>query len=213
MVVYPPESAAAENMPATAPPIDHPPLLTTTLSPPWPVASITKHETNATIIFPPANHENLHISPDQSPLKIHIDLFSSSSDSGSISDSDSISNSYSTFSPSDSDSPLFSRPKSGLSIRSETWTERLCYRFYSAVKHIWSFIGSSRGLWLTFRSAVVVLGFLYFRQRRRLRAGEETRARLIGVIGDKDQKINQLLDQVSRMNQVLLAMHKIPNSE
>ncbi|XP_073273874.1 uncharacterized protein [Primulina huaijiensis] len=175
---------------------------------------------NPPIIFPPINHENLHISSDPSLIpeqipQIHASVDQqyaySNSDSDSDSDSDSIANSesYSTFSPSNSTpilhSPLFASPKTKPAvIYSDSWTRILHTKVGGIMRFIW---GLSRGLWWTFRSATIaaaLIAFLYFRQRRRLRAVESSKARLLGIIEEKDEKINQLLHQISRMNQVLM---------
>ncbi|XP_073040016.1 uncharacterized protein [Primulina eburnea] len=173
---------------------------------------------NPPIIFPPINHENLHISSDPSLIPEKIPQIHASvdqqyvySNSDSDSDSDSIANSesYSTFSPSNSTpiphSPLFASPKAQPAvIYSDSWTRILHTKVGGIMRFIW---GLSRGFSWTFRSATIaaaLIAFLYFRQRRRLRAVESSKARLLGIIEEKDEKINQLLHQISRMNQVLM---------
>ncbi|XP_073148002.1 uncharacterized protein [Henckelia pumila] len=171
---------------------------------------------NPPIIFPPVNHENLHISSDQIPLILKnnasVDQQSSYSNSDSDSDSDSIANSMSssTFSPSNSTpiahSPPFASPKAKpAAIDWDSWTRILHTKISGITRFIW---GLSPGSWWTFRSATitaVLIAFLYFRQRRRLRAVESSKGRLLGIIEEKDEKINKLLHQISRMNKVLMA--------
>lgn len=176
---------------------------------------------NPPIIFPPINHENLHISsdpsliPDQIP-EIHKNNASVDQQyaySNSDSDSDSIANSMSssTFSPSNSTpiahSPLFSSPKAKKPavIYFDFWTRILHTKAGGIMRFLWVL---SRGVFSTFRSAAittVLIAFLYFRQRRRLPTVESSKARLLGIIKEKDEKINELLHQISRMNQVLMA--------
>ncbi|KAL3640547.1 hypothetical protein CASFOL_015515 [Castilleja foliolosa] len=192
---------------------------------PWSMVTIRNHldndNNNPPIIFPPINHENLHISTEKI-LHVHADNQQHSfSDSISDSDLDSDSNSSSTFSPSNS-SPS---PPSPLVLASDltvtpayaapgwfdSWMKILCAK----VRLFCSSFVSSRGVFLTFRSAAftaVLMAFLYFRRRRRMRNGEESKGRLIGIIKERDEKINQLLDQISRMNQVLLAFQRVPTS-
>ncbi|KAI3463934.1 hypothetical protein Pfo_020597 [Paulownia fortunei] len=204
---------------------------------PWPMVSIRNYQDhsskNPPIVFPPINHENLQISSN--PPHIHTDNASiaspmynqenSDSDSDSDLDSDSVtnSNSSSSFSPSESSpvshSPLFSSPKARPIADAASWfgswTEILHSKVNGIVRYLWASFASSRGVFLSFSSAtltVVLIVFLYFRQRRRLRVGEESRARLIGIIEERDEKIKQLLDQISGMNQVLLTLHRVPTS-
>ncbi|GFP87458.1 hypothetical protein PHJA_000889500 [Phtheirospermum japonicum] len=190
---------------------------------PWSMVAIRNHldndNNNPPIIFPPINHENLHISTEKI-LQIHADN-QPHSFSDSDSDLDSDSNSSTSFSLSDSSpsppSPLISvsdlteSPASDAAGWFDSWMKILCakVRLFCG-----SFI-SSRGVFLTFRSAsftAVLMAFLYFRWRRRLRDAEESKGRLIGIIKERDEKINQLLDQISQMNQILLAFQRVPTS-
>ncbi|KAL6559522.1 hypothetical protein OROGR_004639 [Orobanche gracilis] len=178
--------------------------------------------------FPPINHENLQISTDPQPPNAnqipHIHAVTqqpSFSDSDSVSISDS--NSVSSFSPSDSSpfrsSPLFpnhrSRPAIDAAEWFYSWMEMLYSKVSSLVRLYFRSFTSSREVFLTSRPAAltaILIAFLYFRRRRRLRAGEVSRGRLIGIIKERDEKISQLLDQISRMNQVMLSLHRVPTS-
>lgn len=178
---------------------------------------------NLPIIFPPINHENLHIPSDPSLIPIQIpeihknnasvDQQYAYSNSDSDSDSDSIADSMSssTFSPSNSTpiahSPLFSssKAKKPAAIYFDFWTRILHTKAGGIMRFLWVL---SRGVFWTFRSAAiatVLIAFLYFRQRRTLRTVESSMARLLGIIKEKDEKINELLHQISRMKQVLMA--------
>ncbi|GER41973.1 myb domain protein 3r-3 [Striga asiatica] len=202
---------------------------------PWPMVSIRNHQDDddgggsyPPIIFPPINHENLQIHTEKSPisqklLQISADCRQPSfSDYDSHSDSDS-SSSSSEFSPSYS-SPSSPSPLPGFSDLApasaavspgrwiDSWSETLRAKGNSIVRIIWTnLLGSSRGTVLAFRSAALaaaLFAFLYFRRRRT----DGNSLRLVGIIKEKDEKINQLLDQISRMNQILLALHnKVPN--
>ncbi|KAG8379225.1 hypothetical protein BUALT_Bualt07G0066400 [Buddleja alternifolia] len=210
----PPDAAAAASPPPKTP---------------WSMVAIRNHQDHGNdtppIIFPPINHENLQLSPDTPPISsqiphIHTDN-QQISFSDSDSDSDSDSNSSSTFSPSDSSpvllSPLFSpeRPAAATARWCDSWIEILRSKVNVFVRFVCGSFTSSRGVFLTFRSAAfaaALIAFLYFRRRRRLRVGGESKDRLIGIIKQRDEKINQLLDQISRMNQMLLALHKVPTT-
>ncbi|XP_047955624.1 uncharacterized protein LOC125201516 [Salvia hispanica] len=194
--------------------------------PPWSIVAIRnlkKHELdNPPIVFPPIDHENLHISPQLPPYshqiyKIHA---GNRQISFSESDSDSDLNSSSTFSPSDSSPPPLS-PISPVKPADSTgwfnsWTELLNPTVSVLLRFLRSALTASRGALLTnYRSvafAAALAAFLYFRRRRRLRGGEESRERLVGIIRKRDEKINELLNQISRMNQMLIAIQKNPTS-
>ncbi|KAL6584049.1 hypothetical protein OROMI_003338 [Orobanche minor] len=178
--------------------------------------------------FPPINHENLQISTDPQPPNAnqitHIHAVTqqlSFSDSESVSNSDS--NSLSSFSPSDSSpfqpSPLFPnhrpRPAADAAEWFYSWMEMLYFKVSCLVRLYFRSFTSSWEVFLTSRSAAltaILIAFLYFRRRRRLMAGEVNRGSLIGIIKERDEKINQLLDQISRMNQVMLTLHRVPTS-
>ncbi|KAL8457505.1 hypothetical protein ACS0TY_035389 [Phlomoides rotata] len=201
-----------------------PPLVSAVLPPPktpWSMVAIRnlqKHGSNdPPIVFPPIDHENLHISPSPPATLERIPYIGAVNQRilFSDSDSDSDSNSSSTFSPSDSSpaplSPLF--PEKPAARRVGSWSEMLNSKVNDLMQLFCSMCTSSRGVFFTFRSAAftaILVAFLYFRRRRRLRGGERSRARLIGIIKERDEKINQLLDQISRMNQVLVSLHKVP---
>ncbi|KAL1541643.1 hypothetical protein AAHA92_25841 [Salvia divinorum] len=190
--------------------------------PPWSIVAIRnlkKHELdNPPIVFPPIDHENLHISPQlpPSPYQIYNIHAGNRQISFSDSDSDSDLNSSSTFSPSDSSPP----PRSPISpARPEdsagwvgSWTELLNPTVNVLVRFLRSALTASRAALLTYHRSVafaaVLAAFLYFRRRRRLRGGEASRVRLVGMIRERDEKINELLDQIAQMNQMLIAIQK-----
>ncbi|CAI9757560.1 unnamed protein product [Fraxinus pennsylvanica] len=203
---------------------------------PWSMVAIRDYgddNKNPTIIFPPINHENLHISEDTPHVYGESSITSSpyndeysESDSYSYSDSDSDShsNSSATFSPSDSSavsaSPLSQSPNAKsagyiIALWFDSWVEILRSKLNNSTTLIWNNLASTLRASLTFRSATVtamLLMFLYFRRRRRLREQEEITNQLIRIIKEKDEKIKHLLDQTARMNQALLAFHRVPSS-
>ncbi|CAA2963255.1 Hypothetical predicted protein [Olea europaea subsp. europaea] len=200
---------------------------------PWSMVAIRDYgddNKHPTIIFPPINHENLQISKDTHRVHGESSITSSpyndeysESDSYSYSDSDSNSNSSATFSPSDSSAASASlssrspkaRSAGDISLWFDSWVEILRSKVNNSMSLIWNNLASTMRAALTFRSAAVaamLLMFLYFRQRRRLRAQEDSTNQLIRIIKEKDEKINRLLDQIAGMNQALLAFHRVPSS-
>ncbi|CAA0826857.1 Unknown protein [Striga hermonthica] len=202
---------------------------------PWPMVSIRNHQDDndvggsyTPIIFPPINHENLQIHTEKSPISHKIPQITADFRQPSVSDSDSHSDSDSSSSSSEF-SPSYSSPSSPspspdfsdlvpapAAVSPGRWidslSEMLRAKGNSIVRIIWTnLLGSSLGTLLAFRSAAlaaVLFAFLYFRRRRTVKNS----LRLVGIIKEKDEKINQLLDQISRMNQILLALHnKVPN--
>ncbi|KAK2636144.1 hypothetical protein Ddye_030936 [Dipteronia dyeriana] len=78
---------------------------------------------------------------------------------------------------------------------------RYCAAVY--VGGFWSFAA------MTGLVATVLLSLLYTELRRGVRQVENNNNRLILLIKEKDQKINQLLVQVSQMNELLLRRRKV----
>lgn len=169
--------------------------------PPWSIVSIRnppKHERdNPPIVFPPIDHENLHISPEPlpSPYQIYNIHAGNRQISFSDSDSDSDLNSSSTFSPSDSSppprSPISSgRPASDAAGWFDSWTELLNSKVIILVRLLRGALTASGGALLTYRSvafAAVLAAFLYFRRQRKLRGGEESRDQLVVMIRKRDE--------------------------
>ncbi|KAL0416353.1 UNVERIFIED_CONTAM: hypothetical protein Slati_3467200 [Sesamum latifolium] len=174
--------------------------------PPWSMVAIRKvHQDhgcdNPPIVFPPINHENLLISPDPPPTPDRIPRVGADIQQISFSESDSdsdYSNSSSTFSPSDSSpvprSPVFrnsgARPAADAAGWFDSWTEILQCKVSGLVRFLCSSFSYSRVAFLTFRSTAltaILIAFLYFRRRRRLRAREENMDRLIGIIKERDE--------------------------
>ncbi|KAG8652425.1 hypothetical protein MANES_06G089401v8 [Manihot esculenta] len=86
----------------------------------------------------------------------------------------------------------------------------------SRIANIGSYFGSNssgtkRSFWSFGNVALavtVVLWWLYVRVRRQRRRSESVE-NLMQIISEKDEKIMQLLNQISQMNQVLLSQHKV----
>ncbi|KAI5330127.1 hypothetical protein L3X38_029524 [Prunus dulcis] len=160
-------------------------------------------------VFPPINHENLHL-PSQ-PNKQHSDPLSPSPSSPSLSSSSS--SSLSSFSPSDSDesgpvSPLSSgtqvrKPGQGttwIGIRVEVVRSKLFAMASSfGFDKVWCF-ASGAGM----AAGVFILLSLYLRARQR-----RYRNHLKLIVKEKDEKINKLLHQIAQMNEVLVARHRV----
>ncbi|XP_051136519.1 uncharacterized protein LOC127255168 [Andrographis paniculata] len=187
---------------------------------PRPMVSIKDAvEKKPPIVFPPVNHENLLVSTDPSPVSNLIPRIHTDNHRIRFTDSDSDSettNSLSTaFSPSDSSpaprSPLsFAPPESEQARRIGSWTELLHSTLSVLARYLYSGLTSSRGVLVTFRSAAftaVLLAFMYFQRRRRLRTAERSRIQLINIMRDGDEKMNQVLEQISQMNQMLRKLH------
>ncbi|GFP89889.1 hypothetical protein PHJA_001132700, partial [Phtheirospermum japonicum] len=115
--------------------------------------------------------------------------------SDSDSDLDSDSNSSTSFSPSDSSpsppspltvSDLTEGPASDAAGWFNSWMKILCAK----VRLFCSSFIRREGVFLTFCSTAltdVMMAFLYFRRRRRLRDAKESKGRLIGIIQERDE--------------------------
>lgn len=145
-----------------------------------------RHDTLLPLIFPPINHENLHD---------RLDIFPSPSESESDSETAS---SVSTFSPPSS--PGSSSPVIKATGRI-TLVEILVTRVNGLMRFVWSYFVKWRGAILNFRTVAFVSAVLYFRERRRSRLN-------VDAVKLRDKKIQQLLDQISQMNQILLGSHR-----
>ncbi|CAH1442970.1 unnamed protein product [Lactuca virosa] len=151
----------------------------------------TIHEDNQPpVVFPPVNHEgiHLHLHHHQDVREIDIER---------------------TRSPS----PI-SRPAAmGESVGVRWWDgglQVLRFKFASVLSFLRSFSTSRGGLLRShfpLAGSIVLLLLLYLRSRRRRRLRQESIIQLISVIKEKDEKINQLLHQIARMNELLLATH------
>ncbi|PQQ20492.1 uncharacterized protein Pyn_22291 [Prunus yedoensis var. nudiflora] len=160
-------------------------------------------------VFPPINHENLHL-PSQ-PNQQHPEPLSPSPSSPSLSSSSS--SSLSSFSPSDSDE---SGPVSPLSLGTQvrkhgqgtTWigigVEVVRSNLFAMASSfgfdkVWCF-ASGAGM----AAGVFMLLSLYLRTRQR-----RYRNHLKLIVKEKDEKINKLLHQIAQMNEVLVARHRV----
>ncbi|XP_062025471.1 uncharacterized protein LOC133741762 [Rosa rugosa] len=144
-------------------------------------------------VFPPINHENLHLPTSPS-------LSSSSSSS------------LSSFSPSDSDesgpvSPKKPDTQVGKCGESRSWVGFGVGLLRSKVLGIGSLIGWEKVWCFGSGAGIVAVVFMvwsfYLRVRRR-----RYRKRSDLIIKQKDEKINKLLHQIAQMNEVLVARHR-----
>lgn len=181
--------------------IHRPPLVSAVSPPPktsWSMVAIRNHQKHGSndppIVFPPIDHENLHISPSPSAIPEKNPYIHAVNQRIMFSDfdSDSDSNSSSIFSPSDSSPSSLSRlfPASAEADavgRLDSWSEMLNSKVNGLMQFFCSMFPSS---FFTLRSAAftaILAAFLYFRRQRRLRGGERSRARLIGIIKERDE--------------------------
>ncbi|KAI3736831.1 hypothetical protein L2E82_26818 [Cichorium intybus] len=155
----------------------------------------TIHEDHQpSVVFPPVNHEgiHLHLHHHQDAREIDIER-------------------------ARPPSPILSpRPRPaamGESITEGWWDaglQVLRFKFVSVISFLRSFSASRGGLLRShfpLAGSMVLLLLLYLRSRRRRRLRRESIIQLIRVIKEKDEKIHQLLHQIARMNELLLATH------
>ncbi|XP_050377897.1 uncharacterized protein LOC126795118 [Argentina anserina] len=155
----------------------------------WSMVAI--RDSNSSSIFPPINHENLHLPTSPS-------LSSSSSSS------------LSSFSPSDSDESGPVPPKKNPDARVSKCGESRSWAGFGfgllrarvlgiAWGKAWSF-----GCGVSVVAAMFVVCSFYLRARQR-----RYRRRCDLVIKERDEKINKLLHQIAQMNEVLVARHRV----
>ncbi|KAI4343907.1 hypothetical protein L6164_011202 [Bauhinia variegata] len=166
---------------------------------------------NENLVFPPINHENLHISSNSHQFEYITESPSSSSSSSSVS----------SFSPSETDTWVLPSPTPSDSLVRKNghfagWMgiglEVLCskavavvtsFRNYSINKAAIRSIGPA--------ASVVLLSWWIYIQvwrwlRRRRRQTREKH--LMTIINQKDERIAQLLHQIAQMNEILIARHR-----
>ncbi|EXB38550.1 hypothetical protein L484_008578 [Morus notabilis] len=166
-------------------------------------------------VFPPINHENLHLSSRSNHEK--EDPFSppfSLSPSSSLASSSS----FSSFSPSDSDlsdpdSPVASESLLKRSGEVGRWWVGIGLEVLRArVLRLVSSFGGNGVVWWKAScfaagagiAAAVMLWSFYVRARHRKRVKN-----LKAVVREKNEKINQLLHQIAQLNEVLIARHRV----
>ncbi|KAE8124383.1 hypothetical protein FH972_019277 [Carpinus fangiana] len=173
-------------------------------------------------VFPPVNHENLHIPSHSQPCEEQqnpLSPSSSSSTSPSLSSSSSFTLS-SSLSPSDSfDSDSLPAPPSDSRVKKAgevtSWIgiglEVFRCKVVAVVSSFRNYVAYNRGAFRSFGPVAAVVALvvwtLFMRYRRRRRRAE-TVGRLVQIIKEKDEKITQLLHQIAQMNEVLLARHR-----
>ncbi|KAL7161286.1 hypothetical protein ACSBR2_041852 [Camellia fascicularis] len=162
------------------------------------------------VVFPPINHEGLHITSSPSD-DLHQDLKPSNS-------------------PPDDNELLPLSPPQTAGVGGEAVARWVGFGFEllrskvsgiaSSVRNFVGFGGTnwsySLGANRSFSSATGVAAALLVwcllavvrRRRRRVLVRKESRDHLILLIKEKDEKINHLLQQIAQMNQVLLSLHR-----
>ncbi|XP_028763547.1 uncharacterized protein LOC114721835 [Neltuma alba] len=179
------------------------------------IRDIRQH--NDCSVFPPVNHENLHISS----LSHQCDDISISPSPSSISSS-SFSRSESSFSPSDtdacgissslpSDSPV--EKIDGFNGWMRIGLKTLRWKLFAMINSYRNF-ASNRSVILSIGPAVstVILAWwicirvwCWLKERRRRKQREN---HLMTIIKEKDKRIAQLLERIMQMNEVLIDRHK-----
>ncbi|CAH9120958.1 unnamed protein product [Cuscuta epithymum] len=200
----------------------------------WPLVSIRDVSSDQSpddlILFPPVNHENLHASTNpqyhiqssfSSPFPPSPWESSSPSTIGTDNDDGSYSLPPSEFQLSEPEKSLPDSPKRPpySTFGSASWwnfgIKVLLSKFYGSEQHFRNISCTAPGTVASFLSlfgrstlAAVAVIFLYFRWRRRLTRSGQSRGELIRTIAQKDERINQLMNQIAEMNQLLLALHR-----
>ncbi|KAL4559304.1 hypothetical protein LXL04_031442 [Taraxacum kok-saghyz] len=148
------------------------------------------------VVFPPVNHEGIHLH-----LHHHQDVREIDTER--------------SIPPSPISSPRARARPAGMaeSVAAGWWDaglEVLRFKFASVISFL-RCVSASRGGSLRshfpLAGSMVLLLLLYLRHRRRRRLKRESIIALISVIKEKDEKIHQLLHQIARMNELLLATH------
>ncbi|CAH9092674.1 unnamed protein product [Cuscuta europaea] len=203
----------------------------------WPLVSIRDVSSDQSpddlILFPPVNHENLHASTNplhpqyniqssySSPFPPSPWESSSPSTMGIDNDDWSYSPHPSEFQLSEPEKSLPNSPKRppNSTFGSASWwnfgIKVLLSKFYGPEQHFRNISCTAPGTLASFLSpigrstlAAVAVFFLCFRWWRRLTRSGQSRGELIRTIAQKDERINQLMNQIAEMNQLLLAFHR-----
>ncbi|XP_024971990.1 uncharacterized protein LOC112510872 [Cynara cardunculus var. scolymus] len=153
----------------------------------------TIHEDHQpSVVFPPMNHEGIHLHHHQDVREIDIER---------------------AVPPSPVSSPRPGPVAMAESIAVGWWDagmEALRFKFVGIVSFLQSLSLNRGGLLRShfpLAGSVVLLLLFYLRSRRRRRLRRESIIELIRIIKEKDEKIHQLLHQIARMNELLLATH------
>ncbi|KAL5815829.1 hypothetical protein ACOSQ3_024207 [Xanthoceras sorbifolium] len=149
-------------------------------------------------IFPPINHENLHIQEQHK----HQNPSSNSSSPLSLSP---LSDLNTQALPSSSKEVISGWLDFGLeALRAKIFS---LFGNNGAIRRVFGSFGSAAGV------AVLVMLWWLCRRIRRRRSQRECVEYLKLIIKQKDEKITQLLHQIVQMNEVLVAHHKVLTSK
>ncbi|KAI3685077.1 hypothetical protein L6452_34310 [Arctium lappa] len=153
----------------------------------------TIHEDHQpSVVFPPVNHEGIHLHHHQDVREIDVER---------------------AVPPSPVSSPRRRPVAMAESVAVRWWDagmEALRFKFMDIVSFLRSFSMNRGGLLRShfpLAGSVVLLLLFYLSSRRRRRRRRESIIQLIRIIKEKDEKIHQLLYQIARMNELLLATH------
>ncbi|KAK7265821.1 hypothetical protein RJT34_33445 [Clitoria ternatea] len=160
-----------------------------------------------TYLFPPINHENLHVPSSSDLITPHSS--SSSSSSSSSFDSSSFSSDSDTWTPSSSSPPFDSQLRKGPEFIGwmNMGVQILCSKLFALFSPFRN---------RTHRGAIWSIGMLLvscwilmtMKRRRKKKRLTPNEARLINIIKEKDGKIAQLLHQIAQMNEILVDRHR-----
>ncbi|CAK9148036.1 unnamed protein product [Ilex paraguariensis] len=176
------------------------------------------------LIFPPIDHENLHISKHSSHPIPNTKSTSSSYPFDQKNSCNSSSYSSSPFDLDRDDPPLLvpspPRKRAGDVAR---WLRLGLQLLRCHITDITSTIRkfvNTRGVRWSFLSPVLVAAAMLFtvlylrlRRRRLLQVSRESIGDLIHIIKQQDEKLNQLSHQIAQANEVLLALHRVLDSK
>ncbi|KAF9625772.1 hypothetical protein IFM89_026912 [Coptis chinensis] len=156
-------------------------------------------------VFPPSNHEGLHIPRDTDQTynhHVHVDV-----------DVDVVVEQEQHGPPAPQTEPLDLRVMRKLRLGYEViWSKILRlvylarYYYYARTRVNLSFLCMGGGFTVAW-----VLGLWYFRwQRWRRQSRDDKIEHLIILLGKQDEKISQLVDQISQLNHLLSTRRRVP---
>lgn len=187
----------------------------------WSMVVIKDNNQESSIVFPPAHHENLQLRPSISTEELqkpHCSSYSPCSSSSSSSYLSSSSSNVSTLSVENEDDSSSITPLSPTgrddkmvylvpASRAKDLTRRVFMDWVYFGLEL--FIKKIKGIILrpSLFTTVLLLGYIYFHQRR-LNFHRRRRAALLQESREKDQRISQLLNQITRMNEVMVTLQR-----
>ncbi|KAF5807249.1 hypothetical protein HanRHA438_Chr05g0240801 [Helianthus annuus] len=148
---------------------------------PWSTPPPPHKDHHTAVVFPPTNHEGLNL--HHHVPETHVET---------------VKPSVPVVSSEVKSAPIV-RPIAG-PIWVKWWFLR--FKLTGIVSYVWN-----RLINFPMVGSTVVVVLCYWIRRRRRRSRGEAVDELLGVIKEKDERIHQLLHQIARMNELLLASH------